>query len=141
MKKLIKFFPFFFYVFAFISFILPVVYIKEGNYKIYYNMLVLIFGNSEQSFSIGLFIVFLLFLITIGISITLEYKTSKIAENIAIITGLASGVLMFFTRMLANPNVTDFNIYIGLFLPGIFIIVGTIFLFINKKILNKNGEQ
>ena len=133
MKRLIRFLPFFFYVFAFVSLILPVVYVKEEKSIIYYSMLILIFGNNDQAFSIGLFIVFLLFLITIGISIALEYKHSKLAENIAIITGLASGVLLFFSRMLANPNVTELNVHIGLFLPGIVIIIGTIILFINKK--------
>ena len=138
MKKLFRYLPYLFYVFAFISFILPVVYMKVGNSKISYNMLELIFGNSGQDFSIGLFIVFLMFLLTIILSVVINYKTSKIAYNTAIILGLASGVLFFFARLLSNPSVTDYKIHIGLILPGLFIIIGTVILVITRIIQNKN---
>lgn len=139
MKKLFRYLPYLFYVFAFISFILPVVYMKVGNNKISYNMLELIFGNSGQEFSIGLFIVFLMFLITIILSVIINYKNSKIAYNVAIILGLATGVLLFFTRILSNPSVTDYKIHIGLILPGIFVIIGTVILFINRLIIKRNA--
>ena len=141
MKKLFRFLPYLLYVFGFLSFILPVAYIKVEKINISYNELELIFGNNGQNFSIGLFIVFLLFLVTIALSIVLEYKNSKIAQNICYITGLASGVLLFFSRMLSNPNLTDYNMHIGLFLPGIFIISGTIILFINKNILDNKKDE
>lgn len=138
MKKVFRYLHFFFYVLGFASFILSVVYIKVDNSKISYNMLELIFGNSEQSFSIGLFIAFLMFLTTITLSISFNYKSSKIGYNLAVIFGLASGVLLFFARILSNPTVTDYNIHIGLILPGVLIIIGTIILVINKIIQNKN---
>ena len=141
MKKLLRFLPYLLYVFGFLSFILPVVYIKIDKANISYNMLELIFGNNGQDFSVGLFIVFLIFLVTIGFSIVLEYKTSKIGENLCYILGLASGVLLLFARMLSNPNVTDYNIHIGLILPPIFIISGTIILFINKRIIEVKKDE
>ena len=138
MKRLLNYLPYFFYVLGFISFILPVVYFKEDNVRVNYNMLELIFGKDSQDLSIGLLIVLLMFLATITLSITINLKQSKMRENIAIIMGLATGILLFFTRILSNPNTTDLNVHIGLFLPGILIISGTIVLFINKKILKKN---
>ncbi len=141
MKKMLRYLPYLLYVFGFLSFILPAVYLKLGEITISYNTLQLIFGDNGQDFSIGLFIVFLLFLITIGISIALEYKTSKIGQNICYILGLATGVLLFFSRILSNPSVTDFNIHIGLILPGVFVISGTITLFINKRILGENDGK
>ena len=139
MKKIINYLPYLFYVFGFLSFILPVVYIKDGDSKIYFNTLELTFGKDSQSASIGLIIVLLMFLTTIIISIITSRKSSKMLENIAITLGLASGALLFFSRMISNPNVTNLNVHIGLFLPGIFIIIGTIILFINKKVLRKNA--
>ena len=139
MKKLIPYLPYFFYTLGLISFILPVVYFKEENTKIKFNMLELIFGKDSQDLSIGLLIVLLMFLLTITFSITINIKTSKILENMAIILGLATGVLLFFTRMLSNPSTTNLHIHVGLFLPGIFVIVGTIIIFINKKILKRNA--
>ena len=139
MKKLIPYLPYFFYVLGFISFILPVVYFKEENVKVTYNMLELIFGKDSQDFSIGLLIVLLMFLTTITLSITINIKTSKIAENITIILGLAAGVLLFFARILSNPSTTNLHIHIGLFLPGVFILLGTILLLINKKIIKRNA--
>lgn len=138
MKKILPYLPYFFYVLGFISFILPVVFFKEENIKVTYNMLELIFGKDSQDFSIGLLIVLLIFLATITFSITINIKTSKMLENITIILGLATGVLLFFTRMLSNPSTTNLHVHIGLFLPGIFIIIGTIILFVNKKILKNN---
>ena len=136
MKKLIPYLPYFFYVLGFISFILPVVYFKEENVKVTYSMLELIFGKDSQDFSIGLLIVLLMFLATITLSITINIKRLKWGENIAIILGLSTGILLFFTRMLSNPSTTNLNIHIGLFLPGIFILLGTIILLINKKIMH-----
>ena len=138
MKRLLNYLPYFLYVLGFISFILPAVYFKEDNVRVNYNMLELIFGKDSQDLSIGLLIVLLMFLATITLSITINLKQSKMLENITIILGLATGVLLFFTRILSNPNTTSLNVHIGLFLPGILIIAGTILIFINKKILKKN---
>lgn len=139
MKKSLKFLPYFFYVFAFISFILPSVYLKIGNSTLTFSFLELTFGKDAFEFSIGLFIVFLLFLATITLSIIITNKDNKLLTNITIILGLSCGVLTFFQRLLSNPDSRDYFINIGLILPGILIIAGTIILFINKKIINKNA--
>ena len=135
MKKIIKYLPYFFYVFAFISFILPSVYLKESGSTLTFSFLELTFGKDAFELSIGLFIVFLLFISTIILSILIINKDNKLITNITIILGLASGVLTFFQRLLSNPSSTEYLINIGLFLPGILIIIGTIILFINKKII------
>lgn len=135
MKKIIKYLPYFFYVFAFISFILPSVYLKESGSTLTFSFLELTFGKDAFELSIGLFIVFLLFITTIVLSIILMSKDSKLLANITIILGLSSGILTFFQRLLSNPSSTEYLINIGLFLPGILIIIGTILLFVNKKII------
>ena len=135
MKKIIKYLPYFFYVFAFISFILPSVYLKESGSTLTFSFLELTFGKDAFELSIGLFIVFLLFITTIVLSIILMSKDNKMLANITIILGLSSGILTFFQRLLSNPSSTEYLINIGLFLPGILIIIGTIILFINKKII------
>lgn len=141
MKKIIPYLPYFFYVLGFISFILPVVYFKEDDVRVNYNMLELIFGKESQDLSIGLLIVLLMFLLTITFSITINIKTSKILENITIILGLATGVLLFFARLLSNPSTTTLNVHIGLILPGVFVILGTIIIFINKKIMTLKKDE
>lgn len=135
MKKIIKYLPYFFYVFAFISFILPSVYLKESGSTLTFSFLELTFGKDAFELSIGLFIVFMLFITTIVLSIILMSKDSKLLANITIILGLSSGILTFFQRLLSNPSSTEYLINIGLFLPGILIIIGTILLFVNKKII------
>ena len=135
LKKSLKFIPYFLYVFAFISFILPSVYLKIGNSKITFSFLELTFGKDAFEFSIGLFIVFLLFIATIVLSIIILNKDNKLLSNITIILGLSSGVLTFFQRLLSNPSSRDYYISVGLILPGILIIAGTVILFINKKIV------
>lgn len=135
MKKALRFLPYFFYIFAFLSFILPSVYLKEGESTLTYSFLELTFGKDIFELSIGLFIVFMLFITTIVLSIILIYKDNKLIANITIILGLSSGVLTFFQRLLSNPSSTEYLINIGLFLPGILIIIGTILLFANKKII------
>lgn len=135
MKKIIKYLPYFFYVFAFISFILPSVYLKESGSTLTFSFLELTFGKDAFELSIGLFIVFILFITTIVLSIILMSKDSKLLANITIILGLSSGILTFFQRLLSNPSSTEYLINIGLFLPGILIIIGTILLFVNKKII------
>lgn len=135
MKKSLKYLPYFFYVFAFISLILPSVYLKIGNSKLTFSFLELTFGKDAFEFSIGLFIVFLLFFATIVFSIIIVNSDNKLLTNITIILGLASGVLTFFQRLLSNPDSKDYLISVGLILPGILIIAGTVILFINKKII------
>ncbi len=135
MKKALRFLPYFFYIFAFLSFILPSVYLKEGESTLTYSFLELTFGKDIFELSIGLFIVLLLFIATIVLSIILIYKDNKLIANITIILGLSSGILTFFQRLLSNPSSTEYLINIGLFLPGILIIIGTILLFVNKKII------
>lgn len=135
MKKALRFLPYFFYIFAFLSFILPSVYLKEGESTLTYSFLELTFGKDIFELSIGLFIVLLLFIATIVLSIILISKDNKLLANITIILGLSSGVLTFFQRLLSNPSSTEYLINIGLFLPGILIIIGTILLFVNKKII------
>lgn len=135
MKKALRFLPYFFYIFAFLSFIFPSVYLKEGESTLTYSFLELTFGKDVFELSIGLFIVFLLFIATIVLSIILIYKDNKLIANITIILGLSSGILTFFQRLLSNPSSTEYLINIGLFLPGILIIIGTILLFVNKKII------
>ena len=85
MKKIIKYLPYFFYVFAFISFILPSVYLKESGSTLTFSFLELTFGKDAFELSIGLFIVFLLFITTIVLSIMLMSKDSKLLANITII--------------------------------------------------------
>ena len=139
MKKTIKYLPYFLYLFAFISFILPSLYLKESGSTLTFSFLELTFGKDAFEFSIGLFIVFMLFITTIVLSILLIYKDSKLLTNITIILGLSSGILTFFQRLLSSPTSTEYLINIGLFLPGILIITGTIILFINKKIIKQNA--
>ena len=141
MKRILNYLPFILYTIGFASFILPVVYIKDEFGTIYYNTLELMFGSGAQELSIGLLLVLILFIITIVFSIIITKKTSKFREFMTYIPGLACGVLLFFSRMLANPNVTNFNIHIGLFLPGFFIISGTVLLFISKVISNEGNKQ
>ena len=136
MKKFLKYLPYFLFLIGFISLILPSVYMNVGDKKITFCFLELTFGKDMCNFSIGLFIVFLLFLTAVITSITLSFKQNKIITNIAIISGLSAGVLSFFQRILSNPNVTDLCVHVGLFLPGIFTIAGTIVLLINKKIMH-----
>ncbi|MBP5444979.1 MAG: hypothetical protein J6Y28_02290 [Acholeplasmatales bacterium] len=139
MKKFLNFLPYFLYLLGFISLILPTVYVKIGDSKVTYCFLELTFGKDMCEFSIGLFLVFILILTSVISSITLAFKNNNIITNLAIVTGFSSGILSFFQRMLSNPKVTDLNVHIGLFLPGIFILAGTIILFINKKIIEKKG--
>ena len=139
MKRIIKYIPYFFYILGFVSFIIPSISLKVDDNKMYYNFLQLTFGKDVYSLSVGLFLVFLLFIITVILSIFILYKDNKIISNITIILGLASGVLSFFQRMLSNPSSTDCSINVGLILPGIFILLGTIFLFLDKKIINEDA--
>ena len=135
MKKILTYLPYILYTIGFVSFILPVVYDNAEGIKVSLNSFDLIFGLNGQETSIGLILAFLLFLVGVVFSITSEVKPSNFRLNLAIIATLSGGVLLFFSRILSNPNVTDLNIHVGLFLPGIFIISGTIILFINKKIV------
>ena len=137
MKKFFRFLPYFLYLFGFVFLLLPTVYLKVGNNRATYNFFELTFGKDMCDFSVGLFIVFLLLLSTLICSVVLSFKDNKILTNIAIILGITTGVMLFFQRILSNPSVTDLSVHIGLILPGIFIIIGTILLFINNKILNK----
>ena len=135
MKKLTKYLPYLLYVLAFISFILPSVYLKVENSTLSYSFLELTFGKDVFELSIGLLIVFLLFILTIVLSVVASTKDSKIITNITIILGLSSGTLTFFQRILSNPSARDYSINVGLILPGLLIIAGTIILFIDKKIM------
>ena len=132
MKKLTKYLPYLLYVLAFISFILPSVYLKVENSTLSYSFLELTFGKDVFELSVGLLIVFLLFILTIVLSIIASTKDSKIITNITIILGLSSGTLTFFQRILSNPSARDYSINVGLILPGLLIIAGTIILFINN---------
>lgn len=132
MKKLTKYLHYLLYVLAFISFILPSVYLKVENSTLSYSFLELTFGKDVFELSVGLLIVFLLFIITIVLSIIASAKDSKIITNITIILGLSSGTLTFFQRILSNPSARDYSINVGLILPGLLIIAGTIILFINN---------
>ena len=135
MKKAVRFLPYILYIIALASFIIPSIYVKVDDKKITYNFLELTFGKDIFDLSIGLLLILILFLTTIVLSIATISKDNKLVTNMTIILGLASGVLTFFQRMLTNPNSTDYSAYVGLFLPGILIIIGTILLFINKKII------
>lgn len=141
MKKFLRYLPYILYTLGFVSFILPVVYDSFDGASVSYNSFDIMFGLGGQEKSIGLILAFLMFLIGIVFSITIEKKPSNFRLSIAIILTLAAGVLFFFSRMLANPNLTNFKINIGLILPGLFIVSGSIILFINKKIIaNKKDE-
>ena len=135
MKKLTKYLPYLLYVLAFISFILPSVYLKVEKSTISYNFLELTFGKDVFELSVGLLIVFILFIATIALSIIATNKNSKLLTNLTIILGLSSGILTFFQRILSNPSSRDYLINVGLILPGLLIITGTIIFFIDKKII------
>ncbi len=140
MKKLLDYLPYILFTLGFVSFILPVVYDENEYMTVKFNVLELIFGSGDQNPSVGLLIVLGIFIAGVVFSIVSAKKNSNFCVNMAIVLTLTSGVLLFFTRMLANPSVTNLKVHLGLFLPGILIILGTIIFFINKKVLNKKGE-
>lgn len=140
MKKIYPYLPYFFYVFALMTFIIPSVYLKEeGKIIGTYSFLELTFGKDVFDFSLGLFIVLVLFIFTIVASIIIKNKDNNALTNITIILGLSTGVLTFFQRLLSTPDSTTYGVFIGLFLPGILILIGTLLLFINKKIIKQKG--
>ena len=135
MKKVMKYLPSFLYIFAFLSFLIPSIYINVANTKFTFNFFELIKGKDMFDFSIGLLLVLILFLATIILSIATLTNDNNLLTNTTIILGLSSGILTFFQRLLTNPNSTNCSVFIGLILPGVLILLGTLILFINKKLM------
>ena len=141
MKRLLNYIPFILFTLAIVSFMLPVAYLKDDDLTLSYNTIELIFGLNMQVVSPGLLIAFILLIISIIFSITVIKNPSNFRLSISVISGLSSGTLFFFSRMLADPPLTGFSVRIGLILPGLFIILATVLLFINTKMINTNKKD
>ena len=140
MKRMLNYIPFILFTLAFVSFIIPVVYEKEEGITISYNTYDLLIGSGMQDMSIGLLIAFILLIISIVFSVTTIKNPTNFRLSVAVISGLVSGTLFFFSRILASPTITDLKLSAGLIIPGVLIIAATILIFINSKI-NANKKD
>ena len=140
MKRMLNYIPFILFTLAFVSFIIPVVHEKEEGITISYNTYDLLIGSGMQDMSIGLLIAFILLIISIIFSVTTIKNPTNFRLSVAVISGLVSGTLFFFSRILASPTITDLKLSAGLIIPGVLIIAATILIFINVKI-NANKKD
>lgn len=141
MKRVLNYIPFILFTLAVVSFILPVAYKKDEGMTLSYNSIELIFGLNSQNVSPGLLIAFILFIISIIFSVLVIKNPNNLKLSVSVIFGLVSGTLFFFSKILADPSLNGFNAHVGLILPGLFIIAGSVLLFINTKIINTNKKD